>query len=178
MFCQHRLICCVHIQQHGVHQLLYGSYCSAAPRLPIFSCLSSLWMWCVPVFSLMTYTVYHIILHVQAFLMALFCLGWSLSVCISVWGYSGCPTGYFAFFPPHSISLVSPFLMELINATGALSSSSRWKILHCQCRISCSLPEQRKSGCQQGPTDHMKCWHSKSRRGKQEILTQHIAKKW
>lgn len=105
-----------------------------------------IWMMCFPLKQLPcfltddVYTISHrgwsIISLVRASLMALFSLGWSASVCVSVWGYPGCPSDcYLTFFPPHSISLVLPFRMEEINATGALSLSSWWRILHCQCRI-------------------------------------------
>lgn len=69
------------------------------------------------------YSGWSIILLVKAFLTVIFCLRWSVSVCVSVWGHSGSLTGYCLtfFFPAHAISLISPFRMEYINATGALS---------------------------------------------------------
>lgn len=146
MFGQHRLICFVHTQMHCVHQpLVWVHLRRCLPTFcPVYQPSESKWcaspwtsslVFSLTIYNSTSYKVWSIIFPVQAFLMALSCFDWSVSVYISVWGYSGCPTGYCLTFFPSTLNFTCFAISDGVNQCDRSTLSLKWKILHCQCRI-------------------------------------------
>lgn len=167
MFCQHGLICCVHIPMHGIHQLLYESTCSLPTSSPVYQpsgstlCVSP-WtnsfscQWCIQ-----SITEHHFTCPSSLsgpLLIGLVCLCvWD---CVLVFWMSG-RLRLDIFFS--TLNLTCFAISDRVNQCDSSTLSCLGGWFYTASLEFFYSSKQRRSGCQQGQINQIKCWQSKSR---------------